>query len=336
MMRSVIALRRLFCALGLPLLLLGTATGSSAAWAESSNQRIIEVNDHLIAFYDGRDPNGKRSRPEWNWVDDGAMKLGVATYAIYKGDRAIVFDTFPSVEQASWARTDLEKRGVRHFIVVLSHWHMDHTGGNAVYRSDDIIAPDVDRNIQTDLKEKIEAGDVFGPPGVKPLILPTITFHDRMDLYLDELKIELHNFNIHTPDGTVVLIPSDHILLAGDTLEDSATYIAEPADLPQHFQDLKKLRALAFDRIYPNHGDPAVIAKGGYRKTLVDATSSYIARTVGHAKDTGYLDSPLETYIGDSVQRGWISLYEPYREVHKENLKAVYEYYKDKPLPDMN
>jgi cyclase len=134
----------------------------------------------------------------------------------------------------------------------------------------------------------------------------------------------------------VVLIPSDRILLAGDTLEDSATYIAEPADLPQHFQNLKKLRALEFDRIYPNHGDPAVIAKGGYQKTFVDATANYIVRMVGHVKDAGYLDSQLDTYIGDSVQHGWVSLYEPYRDVHRENLKTVYEYYKDKPLPDMN
>jgi cyclase len=191
--------RELSCTLTLLLTLMGVAIGSSAAWADSSNQRVIELNDHIVAFYDGRDPNGKRSRPDWNWVDDGAMKLGVATYAIHKGDRAIVFDTFPSVEQAQWVRTHLEKRGVRHFTVVLSHWHMDHTGGNALYLGDDIIAPDVDRKIQTDLKEKIEAGDVFGPPGVKPLILPNITFHDRMDLYLDEMKIELYNFNIHTP-----------------------------------------------------------------------------------------------------------------------------------------
>ena len=33
-----------------------------------------------------------------------------------------------------------------------------------------------------------------------------------------------------------------------------------------------------------------------------------------------------------SLKKGWINIYEPYREVHKENLKAVHEYYKDKPL----
>ena len=49
-------------------------------------------------------------------------------------------------------------------------------------------------------------------------------------------------------------------------------------------------------------------------------------------KHQAYLDSALETYIGDSLKKGWINIYEPYREVHKENLKAVHEYYKDKPL----
>lgn len=316
--------------------LLSVAFSGFAYAADSTNQRVFKINDHVLAFYDGRDPSGKRYRPEWNWVDDGAMKLGVATYAIHKGDRAIVFDTFTSVEQARWVRDYLEKQGVRRFTVVLSHWHMDHVGGNAVYRDSNIIAPGVGREIFATLKDKIEAGEVFGPPGIKPLVLPNIAYHAQMDLYLDGLKIELHNFNIHTPDGTVVLVPSDRLLLAGDTLEDSVTYIAEVADLLEHVKNLRKLKGLEFDRIYPNHGDPEVIRKGGYRKTFIDATVDYITKMVSRTKDQGYLDSPLEAYIGDSVKSGWISLYEPYRDVHKDNLKAVHEYYKDKPLPKMD
>jgi len=264
------------------------------------------------------------------------MKLGVATYAIHKGDRAIVFDTFTSVEQARWVRGHLEKQGIKQFTVVLSHWHMDHVGGNAVYRNSNIIASDLGRDTLTNLKDKIEAGEVFGPPGIKPLILPNVAFHGRMDLYLDDLKIELHNVNIHTPDGTVLLIPSDRILLAGDTLEDSVTYIAEAADLPEHVKNLRSLKSLAFERIYPNHGDPEVIRNGGYQKTFVDATVDYITKMVSRVQDKNYLDSPLEAYIGDSVSEGSINLYEPYRDVHKDNLKAVHDYYKDKPPPSLN
>ena len=56
--------------------------------------KVIEINDHLLAFYAGRDPSGKRVfSADWNWQDDGAMKLGVATYAVHSGDEAIVYDT---------------------------------------------------------------------------------------------------------------------------------------------------------------------------------------------------------------------------------------------------
>ena len=318
------------------LIFISSVFGSFGFAADLTNQRVFKINDHLLAFYDGRDPNGKRYRTEWNWVDDGAMKLGVATYAIHKGDLAIVFDTFTSVEQARWVRAHLEKQGIRRFTVVLSHWHMDHVGGNAVYQDSHIVAPAVGRQTLVSLKDKIEGGEVFGPPGIQPLILPDMAFHGQMDLYLDDLKIELHNFNIHTPDGVVVLIPSDRILLAGDTLEDSVTYIAEAADLPEHVKNLRKLKSLEFDRIYPNHGDPEVIRKGGYQKTFIDTTVDYITKMLSRAKDQGYLDSPLEAYIGDSVKKGWISLYEPYRDVHKDNLKAVHEHYKDKSLPKMD
>jgi glyoxylase-like metal-dependent hydrolase (beta-lactamase superfamily II) len=328
--------RGLVCALACGAVLLRVVVGDAALADGSGPRRIFAINDHLLAFYDGRDPSGRRERPEWNWVDDAAMGLGIATYAIHKGNRAIVYDTFTSVEQARWVRDHLQKLGIRHFSVILSHWHMDHVAGNAVYRDSDIIASDVGREILVRLKDKIEAGEIFGPPGIAPLILPNLAYHDRMDLYLHDLKVELHNLNIHTADGTVVLIPSDRILLAGDTLEDSVTYMVEVADLPEHVRNLRQLKGLSFDRIYPNHGDPEVIRTGGYRKTLIDATVDYITAMVRRAKDADYLDSPLEAFIGTAVTNGWVSLYEPYREVHRQNQKAVHEYYKNKPLPRMD
>jgi glyoxylase-like metal-dependent hydrolase (beta-lactamase superfamily II) len=304
------------------------------AWsADGSVQKVITINDHLLAFYDGRDPSGKRYRPEWNWVDDGAMKLGIATYAIHKGDRAIVFDTFTSPDQARWVRDHLERAGIRRFTIVLSHWHPDHVGGNIVYRENDIIAADIGRETMVKLKDKLEGGEAFGPPGIKPLILPTVAFHGQMELYLDDLKVELHNLNIHSPDSVVIRIPSDGILLAGDTLEDSVTFMVEIGDLPEHVKNLKALKGMSFERIYPNHGDPKVIANGGYGKTFIDATADYITKMLTRAKSPDYLSSPLDAYIGESVRKGWISLYEPYREVHKDNLKAVYEYFKDRRVP---
>src|SRR5437868_1281754 len=95
-------------------------------------RQVFQLNDHLTAFYDGR--NTLRLSPEPNWVDDAANKLGVATYAIHHGHDAIVFDTFPTVDQARWQRSTLEAMGITHFTIVTSHWHNDHIAGNEVYQ----------------------------------------------------------------------------------------------------------------------------------------------------------------------------------------------------------
>lgn len=303
--------------------------------ADTGSRKVIAINDHVIAFYEGRDPNLKRYSFFKNWVDDGAMQLGIATYAIYQGDQALVYDTFTSIEQARWVRDYLQSKGIKRFVLVLSHWHPDHISGNAVYADSPIIASDAGRDILVKLKTDLEEGKVFGPPGIKPLILPNIGYHGRMNLYVGDIRVELHHFNIHSPDSTVIFMPSDKILLAGDTLEDSATYMIEIADLPEHVKELERMKALPFDRIYPNHGDPKVIAAGGYKKTFIDATADYIVRMVRRSHDKNYLKSPLEDYIGDSVKKGWISLYEPYREVHMDNLKAVHKHWGSKTLPEM-
>jgi glyoxylase-like metal-dependent hydrolase (beta-lactamase superfamily II) len=318
----------------LPGILLAAALGAACS-NDGGSRQVIEINDHLTAFYDGRDPGLKRYSAEWNWVDDGAMKLGIATYAIHKGEQALVLDTFTSVEQAGWVREQLRKKGVKRFMVALSHWHPDHVGGNAVYQDSPIIASDVGRSILARLKKDLEEGKAFGPPGIKPLVVPNIGYRGSMELYIDDIRVELHNVNIHSPDSTVILIPSDRILLAGDALEDSVTFMVEIADLPEHVRNLRNLKFLKFDRIYPNHGDPKVIAGGGYKRTFIDASTGYITRMVMRSHERNYLDGPLEDYIGESVKKGWISLYEPYREVHADNLKAVHKYWSKRKLPEM-
>ena len=82
--------------------------------------------------------------------------------------------------------------------------------------------------------------------------------------------------NIHSDDAAVVWMPEQGVLLAGDTMEDTVTYVAEPDGLDAHLVDLERLWRLDPDRILPNHGDPEIIAGGGYAKGLVRATQDYI------------------------------------------------------------
>jgi len=90
------------------------------------------------------------------------------------------------------------------------------------------------------------------------------------------------------------------------------------------------------DRILPNHGNPDVISRGGYETTLIDATQEYLRNLILRAHDANYLSGTLEDYVGDSVKKGWVSIWWAYRGAHENNLKRVAKAFRDRPLPELS
>ncbi|MFN3625199.1 MAG: MBL fold metallo-hydrolase [Hyphomicrobium sp.] len=293
---------------------------------------VHALTDYLLVFYAGRDPSTRASE-DWNWFDDTAMKLGIAAYVIHRGDEAVVYDTFASIEQALWMRRYLEAMGIRRFTVVYSHWHLDHIAGDAVFADCDVVATRLTAEAIAARKTEIEAGTLWGPPAIPSIRVPNIVFDDRYEMRVGDIALELRLRNIHSADGCVVLIPRDRILLAGDTLEDPLTYMIEVESLPRHLDDLRSMRTWDIARIYPNHGDPRVIMNGGYDKSFIDATIAYVTAMLLRSHDADYLQGSIDDYIGGLAQKGWVNPFEPYREVHAQNLKLVRDYWHDKPLP---
>lgn len=315
------------------LLFSGLFSGRTASAAEM-NMRVFRINDHLLCFYDGRPAEADVKPGDANWADFGANNVGVATYVIYSGDRALVYDTFPGTRQAQWVRDYLAKAGIRHFVVAISHWHLDHVGGNAVYADSDLIATAKTRQTLAARKSAIEAGTEWGPPAIAPLLLPNIVLTADTSIFVGTIKVELRPVDIHSEDGLVIYLPGDRILLAGDTLEDTVTFISEPEHIPDQYRNLLAMKQWGFDRILPNHGNPDVIARGGYETTLIDVTRAYLRRMVEHAHDRDFLDQSLDSYISDAVQKGYVSLWWAYRDAHKSNLAKVAKAYQNRPLPD--
>ena len=301
--------------------------------AATMNMRVFAINDHLLSFYDGRPAEKATPAGMQNWADFGAMNVGVATYVIHRGDRALVYDSYPSAKQARWVRQYLAKIGIRHFTLVNSHWHLDHVGGNAIYADVDRISTDKTLQRLTAEKSAIEAGTEWGLPAIKPLVLPNITISADTNYFVEDIKVELRPVNIHSEDGLVLYLPNDRILLAGDTLEDTLTFITEAEQIPAQIKNLQQMKRWNIDRILPNHGNPAVIASGGYRTTLIDATVDYLHRMVAHAHDADYLKSSMEDYVRDSLSKGWVTPWWAYHEAHQQNLAVVAKAYKDRPLP---
>ena len=311
------------------------ALSVSRADAAELNMRVFQINDHLISFYAGRPAQAPRPAETTNWADAGAMDVGVSTYAIYRGDQALVYDTYPSVEAARWVRDYLTKAGIKHFTLVNSHWHLDHVGGNAVYADADRIATDETIRQLTTKRAAIEAGTEWGPPTIAPLVVPNIGITADTRYYIGDITVELRPVKIHSADGLVIYLPADRILLAGDTLEDTVTFISEPDHVVEYYMNMRKLKQWKIDRILPNHGNPDVISSGGYRPSLIDATLDYLRKVILRSHDRDYKSGTLEDYVGESVKKGWVSIWWGYRQAHKDNLDRVSEALKNKPLPDL-
>ncbi len=288
----------------------------------TTHLRVFRPAPNIYAFYDGR-VDGYRYAADENWVDDGALSLGIASYAIVDGEDALIYDTHISIEYAAFVRKTLADTGVKNFTVVLSHWHLDHVAGTAAFADCPIIS---NKRTADHLKKHriaIENGTYSGPPAIKPLIMPTRTFEGSKQLRVGGMHVELIEANIHSDDATVLWLSSERILLAGDTMEDTVTYVGEPEHFDTHLKDLDRLWALNPKRILPNHGDPEIITLGGYEKTLIRATQQYIRMLKRCVHEPELRDKPLRDIINGPLEAGWVNLFEPYEAIHRQNVNVV-------------
>ena len=284
--------------------------------------RTLRLTDNLLGFYDGR-VAGQAFASEPNWVDDGALQLGICSYALVDGSEALVYDTHVSVEHAAFVRNAVEELGATRITVVLSHWHLDHVAGTAAFADCEVVANALTADLLTRHRAAIEAGTHEGPPAISPLVLPTTTFEGHTQIDIGTLQVELLQFDIHSRDATVLHLPAEGLLLAGDTVEDTVTYVSEPDDLPTHLAELRRMRGLRFDRLYPNHGDAGVIAAGGYGEPLIRGTEQYVESLLRHAAGPRPEDADLRAFIAGPLAAGWLNYFEPYERVHRSNLDAV-------------
>ncbi len=286
-----------------------------------STLRVFRPAPNVIAFYDGRVPGRRGYSAGPNWVDRGAYGLGICTFALVDGTEAVVYDTHISVRHAEIIRATLVEAGVRTIRVVLSHWHRDHIAGTAVFADCEIIAHQWTRDALIKHKADIESG--AQPPAIKPVVMPTTVYTDTLALRVGGLAVELRHVDIHSRDGTMLVLPDQRLMLAGDALEDTCTYIAEAEGFANHQRDLARMALWQIDRILPCHGDPDKIAAGGYGKSLIAATEAYVGRLAQCNSEPGLAAQSLRTFVARELADGSITYFEPYEEVHRANVAAV-------------
>ena len=265
-----------------------------------------------------------------------AADFNYGSVVLHKAKKAIVVDTMECVANGKRVKDYMHDLGIDHFTVVNTHWHFDHIGGNSLHQDDNIIGTSLSRQRMEQNKKLIETGgkgEIGREPGDVdtiafietsfPVVYPNITFNDRLELYLDNIKIELFNIHIHTRDCLVCYIPEEKILIPGDTLEAPLPLIIEVGNIPAHIKNLKKLSKMDIKMIIPSHGNLERYDKGGYDRRFIDNTINYLTKILSKADEPDFLEGSMEEYITEAVEPR-----ESYRGIHRDNLTLVQQYYK--------
>lgn len=285
--------------------------------------RVLKPLPFVYAFYDGRIPNVRLHSEAENWLDDGGFSLGTASYALVDEDDALVYDAHLSIAHARKIRLFLERMGVKRMRLVVSHHHLDHVAGNEAFADCEIIAHQLTLDHLVANRAGIESGSYHGAPAISPLILPTTVYENHLRLEVGRLDVHLRHANIHSDDETLLHIEDLSLLFAGDTLEDTVTYVAEPKALDTHLAELDRLWSWPISRILPNHGDPNIISAGGYEKTLIRATQQYIRMLKRCIGEPELREQDLSTLIAGPLQAKWVNYFAPYEGVHRHNVAKV-------------
>ena len=188
--------------------------------------------------------------------------------------------------------------------VVLTHYHAVRVLGVAGYGKPVVIASDATRDLivergQQDMDSEIgRFPRLFrGKETIPGLTWPTHTFHERMTLWLGEREVQvIHVGRSHTAGDTVVWLPKEKVLFAGDTVEFGATPYCGDAHFTDWPATLDAIAALGAEKMVPGRGR-ALMSKAECAEAIAG---------------TRAFTSDLFARVRQGVEKGW-------------ELKAIYD-----------
>ncbi len=275
---------------------------------------VVEITPYLLYFYWGR-------HPDHHMLD---MRLGGGSFAIHKGQSAVVIDTMNIVGQGAWVRQYLENvHGIKHFTLVSSHWHVDHVIDNAVYADSTIIGHKRTREVMLAKKKTFEAGR-YGNYGAFEVVPPNVVFEGELELWLADIQLLLQEYLVHEEGHLGIYLPADKIFIANDILEDPLWFFDFSfASATTQLAELERLKQQDIEIILPCHGTLDVIRNGGYDKQLIQANIDYLQSMLADLDHPDFATKTAPDYLSKPLENGTIQWCDAYTEVHALNRKML-------------
>ena len=187
---------------------------------------------------------------------------------IITGEGVILIDTpMLPVDARAWLAEIQERTDQKIIYIINTDHHRAHVIGNQHFPMATVIAH------EHAWKEMKSYGDSFRtrllnmyrdriPEAVAEwkrtlqIIKPEITFTGRTILFKGDKEIHLIPLGGHTPATTVVYLPSESLLFAGDVVITDRPPFLSQGNTKEWLQALTYLRKLNYDILVPGHGEP--------------------------------------------------------------------------------
>lgn len=174
-------------------------------------------------------PASAQQGPDFSQAQISTTDLGHRTYLltgpggnitlVIGADGVVMIDSeyAPLHDKVRAAVARLTAQPIRY--LVDTHFHGDHTGGNAAFARDGAIVV-----AHTNVRRRLQQGTINGLTGTRtaPAVaeaLPARTYEDAMVLRLQDRSVQLrHAANAHTDGDTYVWIADANVLATGDTV----------------------------------------------------------------------------------------------------------------------
>jgi len=218
----------------------------------------------------------------------GVCNRGIISH----GGSVLVVDSGIGVPEATPLRAAAQEyRKEGSLYLFNTHPHGDHVYGNQVFADSPIIAHEGVRGDLVASGEQTLAGWRQNPRFAAfisdvRITLPTITFQDKMTVFVGDIEVQLLYHGIaHSPSDSVAWLPQSRTLFTGDLLFNGVVPALPPGGSSANWvHALEQLEQLGAEHAIPGHGP---------------------IQTPSALADLRHWMITLRAQVGEAIARGW-------------------------------